>query len=181
MQFCVEAEFCAAAGLCVELELCAKSKFCAEFKLRAELEFSAELDFFAKFCALKFFNPKLCGALAEAGSFTRVSVKFFFERRVWAAARLFAGLKFGSFTALTRLSELALFAPLRMKFSAKFNIKFRLKFLAEFSQGFIAETFAEFKALFSTQLGICADFKFSARAAEFKADFLSRFLTRGAD
>lgn len=65
VQFCVEAEFCAAAGLCVELELCAElefcPKFCAEFKLLAELEFSAELDFFAKFRALKFFNPKLCG------------------------------------------------------------------------------------------------------------------------
>ena len=109
------------------------------------------------------------------------SVKFFFERRVWAAARLFARLKFGSFTMLARLSELALFALLRVKFSAKFNIKFRLEFLTEFSRRFIAEAFAEFKALFSAQFGICADFKFGERATELKADFLSRFLTRGAE
>ena len=109
------------------------------------------------------------------------SVKFFFERRVWAAKRLFAGLKFGSSTTLARFSELALFAPLQVKFSAQFNIKFRLKFFAKFSQRFIAEAFAEFKALFSAQFGICADFKFGERAAELKADFLSRFLTRGAE
>jgi len=109
------------------------------------------------------------------------SVKFFFERRVWAAARLFAGLKFGSSTALARFSELSLSAPLQVKFSAKFNIKFRLKFLAEFSQGFIVGDFAEFKALFSAQLRICADFKFRERVAELKADFLLRFLTRRAE
>ena len=110
-----------------------------------------------------------------------ISVKFSFKRRVWAAARLFAGLKFGSSTALARFSELALFAPLQVKFSAQFNIKFPLKFLAEFSRRFVAETFAKFKALFSAQFGICADFKFGERAAELKADFLSRFLTRGAE
>ena len=82
---------------------------------------------------------------------------------------------------LARLSELALFAPLQVKFSAQFNIKFRLKFFAEFSQGFIVGAFAEFKALFSAQLRICADFKFGERAAELKADFLSRFLTRRAE
>ena len=108
-------------------------------------------------------------------------VKFFFERRVWAAARLFAELKFGSSTALARFSELALFAPLQVKFSAQFNIKFRLKFLAEFSQGFIVGAFAKFKALFSAQFGICADFKFGERAAKFKADFLPGFLTRRAE
>ena len=108
-------------------------------------------------------------------------VKFFLERRVWAAARLFARIKFGSFATLARLSELALFAPLRVKFSTKFNIKFCLKFLAEFSQGYVLEDFAEFKALFSAQLRICADFKFSARTAKFKVDFLPGFLTRGAE
>ena len=117
----------------------------------------------------------------ETGSFTRTPVKFFFERRVWASARFFAGLKFGSSTTLARLSKLALFAPLRVKFSAKFNIKFRLKFFAEFSQGFITETFAEFKASVSAQLGICAGFKFNARAAKFKANFLPSFLTRDAE
>ena len=35
--------------------------------------------------------------------------------------------------------------------------------------------------LFSVQFGICADFKFGERAVELKADFLSRFLTRGAE
>ena len=68
-----------------------------------------------------------------------------------------------------------------MEFLVKFNIKFRLKFLAKFSQGFIVEAFAKFKALLSAQLGICAEFKFGERAAELKADFLSRFLTRGAE
>ena len=99
------------------------------------------------------FKPKLCGARAEPGSFA----------------------------ALARLGKLALFAPSRVEFFVKFNIKFPLKFFVEFSQGSVLEAFTEFKALFSAQLGISADFKFSARAAEFKADFLSIFLTRGTE
>ena len=41
--------------------------------------------------------------------------------------------------------------------------------------------FAEFKALFSAQFGICAEFKFGTRATELKADFLPGFLTRRAE
>ena len=175
--------FC--ARLCAELEFCLK--LCAEFELCVEFKFFAELKFCValEFCGVPGFRAepqlKLCGVLAEHGSFAMTLVKFFLERRVLASARLFARIKFGSFATLARLGELALFAPSRVEFFVKFNIKFRLKFLAEFSQGFITETFAEFKALFSAQFGICAEFKFSARTAKFKADFLSRFLTCEAE